>query len=118
MFTHDLFKHRLFSYPMSISTEATVTIVAAILASIPVGISVFKCYKQRAKSRQGGNKPMGYLLPIWNPCVVSHVHPLVLLSEPSTGHDTAPVPSDLLTFQLTRSTTVSEHQIIRRALAA
>ncbi|KAL2831719.1 hypothetical protein BDW59DRAFT_139886 [Aspergillus cavernicola] len=51
---------------MTISAEAIVGIVAALLASIPVGFSLFKYWKRRVRNARVNNSLQDSILPVWS----------------------------------------------------
>ncbi|KAL5041076.1 hypothetical protein BDW71DRAFT_192462 [Aspergillus fruticulosus] len=52
---------------MSISLEAAVGIVAAILATIPTCISGYRCWQRRLRCGRGTSSAQDHLLPMWRP---------------------------------------------------
>ncbi|BCS22445.1 uncharacterized protein APUU_30670A [Aspergillus puulaauensis] len=105
---------------MALSTEATVGIVALLVASIPIAFAGLKYWK-RARHSQSNDPSQGYILPRFHT-----PHPLpqrdhnipipmqLLHSSNMHQHSDPAIPLRADSIHLTTRTTVSETNVVRR----
>ncbi|KAL2837048.1 hypothetical protein BJY01DRAFT_221332 [Aspergillus pseudoustus] len=71
---------------MPISIEATASIIAVVVALVPVGISIYNCWKKQNRKlrRVTRLKQQDYLLPVWYQPVfmAQRDYPLPPMSQP------------------------------------
>ncbi|KAL2785138.1 hypothetical protein BJX66DRAFT_315499 [Aspergillus keveii] len=110
---------------MSISVEAAAGIAAAILATIPICISGYRCWKQQRGMGRGRdtNSTRSHILPMWRPPQNGHdqsVPSRLWLETTSHGHghhgasdsqDAVPMPFRRHTVHLETSRVVLSHQL-------